>query len=141
MLLLDRVGAFASAICAVHCLLTGIAIGLLSVAGLGFLGNPIADIVFFGLALGLGSLAVWQGFRKHRSFLPMALYVGGLLSVLVAHFVLGHDHRDIHSTVLAVTGGLMLVAFHIVNMSLHHRCGVCHPEDADPKCRLSDNGQ
>ena len=36
---LDKLGACASAICAVHCLLTGIALGLLSVAGLGFMGS------------------------------------------------------------------------------------------------------
>jgi hypothetical protein len=136
-LLLDKLGAFASATCAVHCLLTGVAIGLFSVVGLDFLASTTADIVFICAALTFGTLAVWQGFRKHRSFLPMGLYVGGLLMVVISHFVLGHrseaDRSPQHqfiTTALAVVGGLTLTSFHFVNMRMQHRCKICHPEDA-----------
>ncbi|MBI3722145.1 MAG: MerC domain-containing protein, partial [Fimbriimonas ginsengisoli] len=62
---LDKVGACASAVCAVHCLLTGLALGLLSVVGFGFLGSLTADIAFLGVALSVGLLAVFHGIRRH----------------------------------------------------------------------------
>lgn len=138
---LDKLGAFASAACAVHCLLTGVALGFLSIAGLEFLGSPQADIAFLASALLIGSLAVWQGYRKHRSLLPMGLYVGGLMMVVVSHFVLGHDHGPTpwFTTALAVMGGLMLMSFHFVNMRMQHRCAVCHPEDEHQEC-LTNRG-
>lgn len=133
--IVDRFGAFASFACAVHCLLTGVAIGFLSVAGLGFLAGPEADVAFLIVALGVGGFAVWQGYRRHRSLLPMSLYVGGLFLVVMAHFVVGHGtagHGNrMVTSVLAASGGLMLVVFHLVNMRLGHRCGVCHPRDGD----------
>jgi hypothetical protein len=133
--LVDRLGALASFACAVHCVLTGVAIGFLSVAGLGFLAGPEADIAFLVAAVLIGGLAVWQGYRRHRSFLPASLYVGGLLLVIVGHFVIGHGDAGhgnrLVTSLLAAVGGLMLVVFHFVNMRLGHRCSVCHPGDGE----------
>jgi len=55
---LDRIGAIASTICAVHCLLTGVAFGLLSVFGLGFIGSPEAEAGFIAFAVGVGSFTL-----------------------------------------------------------------------------------
>lgn len=133
--LLDRLGALASLACAIHCLLTGVALGFLSVAGLGFLGSSEADVGFIMATVAIGGLAVWQGYRRHRSWLPMSLYVGGLLLVVIGHFVVGHRHAGpdnrLVTSLLAASGGLILVVFHIVNLRLGHRCQVCHPRDED----------
>jgi Mn2+/Fe2+ NRAMP family transporter len=125
---LDKIGAYASAVCAVHCFLTGIAIGLLSVIGLGFLNNIISDIVFLGIALLVGVFAIWHGIRRHRSYLPATVFVAALGLISVGHFAFGHSHDHVSpiSTVFNVLGGLALVAFHLINWKMQQARPCCH---------------
>lgn len=132
----DKVGAVASAVCAVHCLLTGIALGLLSVAGLGFVGSLWTDIVFLVLVLSVGATAIIHGVRKHHSVVPAMIFVGGLLMFLIGHFAFGHSHAAaaaepwgpvrIAQVTLSVAGGLCIVLFHVVNIRMQKKCGCQH---------------
>lgn len=124
----DKVGAIASMICAVHCALTGLALGLLSIVGLGFLGSPTAEVAFIGTALVLGTWAVVHGLKKHHSYLPALIFITGLVSLVLSHFVFGHNHggtepQPLAATITSVLGGLCFVSFHIVNFRLQKKCG------------------
>lgn len=124
---LDRIGAVASLICAVHCLLVGVALSVLSVLGLGFLGNPTAELTFFSVAIVVGGLAVYAGYRHHRSKVPAIFFGLGVTLVAVSHFVLGkHDHSaaqdSLATTLLSVCGGFLLVLFHVLNTRMSRRC-------------------
>lgn len=124
----DKVGAYASAICAVHCVLTGVALGLLSVAGLEFLNSPIAEAGFFFTAVVVGTWALVHGIRRHHSVLPAAVFAFGMGSLLVSHFVFGHGEpgkASIGGTVFSVLGGTCLVTFHVLNQRLSHSCNTC----------------
>jgi hypothetical protein len=126
---LDRIGAYASAVCAVHCLITGVALGLLSVSGLGFLGSPTAELGFFAVTVTIGVVALVHGHRKHHSIVPALVFVTGLASLLSGHFFFGHDHDHAPQpfpTAFNVVGGLCLVAFHVLNQRLQHRCSCDH---------------
>jgi hypothetical protein len=127
---IDKVGGVASAICAVHCLLTGVALGLLSVLGLGFLGDPATDLVFFGVAVVAGIIAVVHGIRVHKSKLPALIFVAGLVSIVLAHVAFdhghGHESADVGSVIFSVLGGLCLVGFHALNLKLQHDRKCCH---------------
>ena len=128
---LDKVGAYASAICAVHCLLTGVALSLLSVAGLGFIGSVPAEIGFISVAVFVGSWAIVHGIRKHHSYLPALIFVLGLTFIALSHFAFPHHHSvsepaSLGSTVCAVLGGLSLVSFHLVNLRLQKGCECGH---------------
>lgn len=135
---LDKLGACASAICAVHCLLTGVALGLLSVTGLGFFGSLWADIAFLTVAVIIGSFAVWHGIRAHHSYIPASVFVMGLFFIVLGHFVFRHSHgtggaedpfTHAASVTFSVLGGLSLVAFHTLNLRLqkggHCGCNAC----------------
>lgn len=128
----DKLGAIAGTVCAVHCLLTGVALGLLSVAGLGFIGSAASEIGFITVAVVLGLWAIRHGIKKHHSWLPASIFVAALGCIAISHFVFPHAHEggetgSTASTVFAVLGGLCLVAFHVVNLRLAHRCGCdCH---------------
>ena len=129
----DKVGAYASAICAVHCLLTGVALGLLSFAGLGFLGSVWADIAFLSIAVLVATVAIVHGIRKHHSYKPAMLFVAGLVSVVLGHFVFRHAEAgesatgtQAISTFFSVLGGLCFVGFHVLNLRLQHKCGCTH---------------
>lgn len=126
----DRLGAIAGTICAVHCLLTGLALGLLSVVGLEFLGSPTSEAFFVGSAVVLGVWAIIHGIRRHHSYKPSLIFVFAMGCILASHFVFGHHHghdgahaHSTGSTFLSVLGGLSLVAFHVTNQRLAHRCG------------------
>lgn len=134
---LDRIGAIASTVCAVHCLLTGVAFGLLSVFGLGFIGSPQAEFGFIAFAVIVGSFALYHGHRKHHSLVPGMIFAFGIGCMLVSHLVFRHDHAHDHpelafdaahlpSTLLNVLAGLSLVAFHVVNNRMQHSCGSVH---------------
>ena len=127
---LDKLGAYASAVCAVHCLITGVALGLLSVVGLGFLGSPSAELGFFLTTVTIGTIAMIHGRRKHHSVIPALVFVCGLGCLLVSHFGFGHGHdvsdRSVGGTFLNVVGGVSLVLFHILNQRLQHQCGCGH---------------
>ena len=123
---LDKLGAYASAACAVHCLLSGLALGLMSVVGLGFIGSSTTDHVFLIVTLSIASLAIVSGYRKHRSWVPAILFGAGAFSITLSHLVLDGDSKNtamrIVTTLLAVSGGLLLVVFHIVNRRLQMTC-------------------
>lgn len=119
--LLDRVGACVSTLCAVHCLLTGLAMGILAVAGLEFLGNPWVEATFIILALSVGTWAMLHGIRRHHSYIPSMVFVTGLAMIVGSHFA-GHDSASRPwGTVLAVCGGLSIASFHLLNQRLQHR--------------------
>ncbi len=124
---IDRIGAVASSICAVHCLLTSIALGALSTLGLGFMESVWVDIFFVVLALSVGVFSVRHGYKHHASLLPPAIFFVGLTLVFVSHFIIGHDHHHhdhcecIHMEwvdVMAILGGVLLACFHFVNAKL-----------------------
>jgi drug/metabolite transporter (DMT)-like permease len=122
---LDRMGAFASGACAIHCLLSGLALGVLSVVGLGFLASGTSEIIFITVTLTVGSSAVYFGFRKHRSWAPAALYAVGLSALVSSHLVLRHD--SLLGTVVSVLAGLCFVSFHLVNQSCCRKLAVRRP--------------
>ncbi len=117
----DRVATWASAICAVHCALTGLAIGLLSVAGLGFMDSPIVEVLFLGTAVIIGGYAMYHGHKRHKSMIPAAIFVGGLSCILLSHFAF--DHGSAAGVGMAVFGGAALIAFNLVNQRLGGHCG------------------
>lgn len=127
---LEKLGVCASTLCAVHCVLTGLALGLLSVAGLGFVANPWVEFAFVGTALVTGVWAIQHGVRRHHSWLPSFVFVSGMGLIVGSHFVfesgtgssgLGHAL----GVAMAVTGGLLVGAFHLVNTRMQHRGCTC----------------
>ncbi len=119
-----KLGACASAVCAVHCVLTGAAFGLLSVAGLTFLREPWVELAFLGLTAVLGGWALRHGLRRHGSWVPSIFFLLGLAMVVAKHFALGHDAAGPVATLLPVLGSLSLIAFFVTNARLPHKaCG------------------
>ena len=121
----------ASSICAVHCLLTGVAFGLLSVAGLGILGSEPAEWTFVVITVSLGITALVHGVRKHHSLAPALIFSVGMLCLLVSKIAFDHGlvagplkPSDYIHTALNVIAGTCLVTFHVVNQRLQKNCGL-----------------
>ena len=131
--ILDKLGVFASTVCAVHCILSGFFMGLLSVLGATGFASSRVELGFLFSALILGLWAAISGFRKHHSWLPGSLFSFGMGMILWRTIVIDQHslacmfeaHHHIHnptplSVSASVIGGTALVMFHIINIKLIH---------------------
>lgn len=117
----DQVGSFASIACAIHCVATGLLLGVLSSVGFGFLHEPIVEFGFVGFALLAGVWGGISGFKKHGNARIIVFLVIGLSAILAAH-------RFERAWMLSVVGGTSLVTFHVLNQRLTRRCSSAYIE-------------
>ena len=96
----DRIGAVASALCAVHCALTALAPALLVALGLGMwmsheleLGLTVVAVLF-----GLASLRMaWRAHKSPAVLAVLVLGIGGLVGARAQEMAGGHhDHHGAH---------------------------------------------
>ena len=115
----DRVGMAASTVCAVHCALLPLLLGLAPALGLKFGGWVDFDQAFVVFASLLAATTLALGYRRHRAFKAWALLVPALALVWLGSFTSLHDHTAGHVAVMVVGGGL-LAAAHLMNLRLTH---------------------
>ena len=122
---LDRAGATASFLCAIHCAIVPFVVTLLPLIGLGFLTSRPIEWGLLGLSASLGSLSLCLGFREHGS-----RRVFGILAVAVTLLVAGRIFEERHfglwGPVLMVAGGLTMMGAHLFNRFLCSSCRSCH---------------
>jgi hypothetical protein len=128
-LTLDHLGTAASTVCAVHCVLTGLALGLLSVAGLQFMASEQAEVAFVAVAVGIGAMALIHGHRRHHSLTPGIIFSFASVLLILKLLAFGHGqplHDSVYSSVVSIAASAMLILFHVVNQKMQHRCGGKH---------------
>ncbi|MGO4223421.1 MerC domain-containing protein [Lysobacter sp. TAF61] len=118
--LIDRLGAFGSLLCAIHCALLPVLIATLPSLGVAtWLGSSFeAGFVIFATSLGLFSTL--SGYRRHHGLRALSLVVPGLLLLW-----LGVMFRPLHESVIphaiAMTlGGTLVGLGHLANLRLNH---------------------
>jgi hypothetical protein len=126
---LDRVGATASLLCAVHCAVLPLVVTLLPLVGLSFLADERVEWMLVGLSAALGITSLCLGYREHRS--RRALGVLGIgLALLALGRILEGQHIEPWGVPIVVAGGLTMAGAHLLNRRLCHDCRECH-RDAD----------
>jgi hypothetical protein len=110
----DRAGSIASTLCAIHCVVSGVLLGVLSSIGAGFIASESVEILFLSLAALFGVWALVRGWLKHSSFFPAILFAFGIGLLVFAHI----GSEDSHQWGLSATGGVFLVLFHLLNHSM-----------------------
>lgn len=115
----DRIGFAASFLCALHCALLPVVLGLLPALGLKVGGWVDIDQAFVVFATLLGLTTLTVGYRRHRGFRAWALLLPGLALVWAGSFTHLHDHTMAHAGIMTV-GGLLLAGAHLVNLRLSH---------------------
>ncbi|WP_054945901.1 MerC domain-containing protein [Novosphingobium sp. KN65.2] len=111
---LDRAGIVLSGLCAVHCILGVILVGILGLGGEVLLSPAIHR---FGLALALvvGLVSLGFGVMRHGRVGP--LIVGGLgLALMAMAIAVGHGLPE---AVLTVLGVALVAIAHIANLRSH----------------------
>ena len=102
----DRLGIWTSALCVVHCLLSAIALTMLSLAGGIFVSHEVHAAGLL-VAMPLAAFALGRGALRHGEWLPMA--VGGLaLGVMAGALGMPHHDGEVAWTLMGV--GLLAFA-------------------------------
>lgn len=129
---LDKVGASASALCALHCALMPFVLSVLPILGLGFLADERAEWGLLLLSVILATSSLCVGYRSHRSRRPLAIASVGVTMLLIArlthhqHHAWDGDVRDLFpGAFCAVIGGLSIAGAHWINRGLCRSCHAC----------------
>jgi hypothetical protein len=113
---LDRAGMILSGLCAVHCVLGIVLVGVLGLGGEALL-SPAIHRVGLGLALGVGLVSLGIGVRRHGRIAP--LVIGGLgLALMGTAIAVGHGTAE---AVLTICGVSLVALAHLRNLQ-GHRC-------------------
>jgi len=115
----DRVGLTAAFLCALHCALLPLLLGILPALGMGLSNLEGMDVAFVILASLLGVTTVALGWRRHRVSTPWYALLFGLALLWVGEFTPVHHHSVAHAVFMSV-GGLSVAGAHFLNMRLAH---------------------
>lgn len=117
--LADQISIGLSAICAVHCLVLPIVVGVAPTLGALSMGHGQFHALLLTVVIPLSGLALSAGWLRHRDGRVLLFGLLGLSLMLtaatVAHDVLGHEGERW----LSVSGALLLALGHLRN---YRRC-------------------
>lgn len=119
---LDTLGASASLVCALHCAVVALFLGVTPVAS--YLAASWVDWAFLLVSAAVGLSALVPGHRRHGLRRPLTLFAVGMF-LLVALRLLRAAPSLPEMTVVAVAAGC-LIAAHWINRGALHRCA-CGP--------------
>lgn len=118
---LDQVGMIASSLCALHCLLMPLAVGLLPLFGLGFLADEQTEWALIGMALFVGLCSLIPGFWfHHRKLQPLIVFAFGVGLILLVRLLL--ENLPPLELLGVVMGGGLLAAAHAMNLRYCRLC-------------------
>ena len=121
---LDKAGATASFLCAIHCALMPFVITILPLLGLSFLASEPVEWSLLATSAVLGTSSLCVGFREHKSRRVFAI-LGIALALLVAGRIFHELHIGYWGPVFMVLGGFSMMGAHLFNQALCHSCRRC----------------
>ena len=119
--ILDRMGIWASSLCALHCLLLPVLIPVVPLVGASFFAQDWFERTLLSVSLIVGFWALLSGFyRYHRQIYPVyGLLLGGII----------YWNKDIfgeaYEPVAVTLGALLIVSAHVLNLKLCQSCQNC----------------
>lgn len=117
---IDRLGALASTLCAVHCLLSATLPQVFAGLGLAVLLGEQPEWAFTLVALAFAFAALVLGWRKHRSLSVVSMFAAGMTALLLGR-LLEDEAGQVLGLALSILAGLLLVAGHITNIRASRR--------------------
>jgi MerC mercury resistance protein len=131
---LDRIGAAASTLCAVHCLLMPLLLAALPALGVTFLANRAVERAVAAALVLFATGCVWRGCRIHGRWTLFALLAPGAVTcthaISAAPDCCAADAFSWPNALMMTLGGGMVAGSHWFNRRLRARCA-CH-EGAPP---------
>jgi len=126
--IIDKVGMFSSATCAVHCMLLPFLISILPLYGLSFIVNESFEIIMLMASITLAILSLCMGYKTHKNKKMFFLFSAGISLLLLGRFA--HENNwGFSSIVILFIGGLLISGSHFVNNKLCKSCNSCSMEN------------
>lgn len=126
--IIDKVGMFSSATCAVHCMLLPFLISILPLYGLSFIVNESFEIIMLMASITLAILSLCMGYKTHKNKKMFFLFSAGISLLLLGRFA--HENNwGFSSIVILFIGGLLISGSHFVNNKLCKSCNSCSTEN------------
>lgn len=110
----DRAGMLISGLCALHCLLTPLLVGVVSAFGAFWSAWTSVESVVIGAALVLGLTSLVPGYLRHRNRAPLDLFVMGFVFLAASRLIPAGPLHSICACGLAMGGSLIATA-HFLN--------------------------
>ena len=121
----NALGVSAAAACAIHCALLPLFISTLPLFGVNLLNNIYFETGMILIALVIGGLTLFHGYRKHHhKLLPLYLFITGMGLLIVKHFFA--------STIwLIVPSSLFILTAYYLNWRYCRLAKHCHATDCN----------
>lgn len=115
---MDGLGVVLSGLCAVHCVLGVLLVGVLGLGGQVLLA-PEIHRYGLGLAVVIGIISLGFGAMRHGRIEPLVLGAAGLSLMAAGLFV----HHGLPEALLTISGVALVAAAHIRNLHGHRAPG------------------
>lgn len=120
----NALGVSAAVACAIHCALLPLFISTLPLFGINILDNVYFEIGMMSIALLIGGLTLFHGYRKHHHRLaPLFLFLAGMLLLVLKHFLANHVLW------LVVPSSFLIIFAYYFNWRLCRQAKHCHVTD------------
>ncbi|HEU4861535.1 MAG TPA: MerC domain-containing protein, partial [Chitinophagaceae bacterium] len=84
----NALGVSATVACAIHCALLPLFLSTLPLFGINILDNIYFEAGMMLIALLIGGLTLFHGYRKHHHrFTPLILFITGMFFLIFKHFL------------------------------------------------------
>lgn len=114
-----------ASLCFVHCVAGPVLLSFAGLTSLGAVSEKLEPLFVLGSAT-MGLLALVPAYRhKHRRISCLALFLSGLLCLLLRHHI-GWREIPLESAGTAL-GAILIIAAHALNLKLTRRCACCEP--------------
>jgi hypothetical protein len=122
----DALGIGAALACAIHCAVLPLVFSSLPLFGTNIIDNKAFEYIMIALAFSIGVFSLWHGYRKHHhSFLPIAIFSGGFLLLILNQLF---HQWFIYFLVPAV---LLIITAHWLNYRACKKASHCHKDDCN----------
>ena len=120
------IGISASLACAIHCALLPLFLTSLPLFGINIIKNELFEIGMISLAFGIGTYALYHGFKKHHhTWMPLIVFSAGFLFLVMKEFIVEYE------TWLLIPAVLMIVSAHLLNFRFCRQANHCHAADCN----------
>jgi MerC mercury resistance protein len=122
----DALGVGASLACAIHCALLPLFLSSLPLFGINIIGNIAFELSMIGLALAIGSLALYHGYKKHHhNRLPLTLFFIGFFFLVLKQFFVLYENW------LLLPAVTFIVLAHLLNYRFCRRHDHAHSAEGE----------
>jgi hypothetical protein len=122
----DTLGIGTSLACAIHCALLPLFLSSLPLFGMNIIHNTVFEIGMIGLALAIGTISLWHGFRRHHhSLFPVVIFFCGFVFLVLKQFFIRYE------TWLLIPAVALIISAHLINYKFCRIHNHAHRDDCD----------